>query len=287
MRAPVKLNKNNTNKFLNKLLPTIEDPRKILNKKLDLDNFDKSISAIKIDTTWKSTFRDRHSLTDKLIIKTIIDKSITPSILEVGASTGATSLSLLDKLNGNFNRFYITDLFFNLPYRMSGDTTFFYHPKNLNCIMRVNNLTVIYRDKVNLWFPIGWLSNIYLNNSPKYRKSECKILSMVHPEIIEISKIDRSIIIEEYDIFTSWKREPVDIIKVCNILNITYFSEKEIINALRNLKAALKPGGYLFLTDNRKFESVSVFFYDLHGKFRLVKEKNGGSSITSILGKEF
>jgi len=65
MRAPVKLNKNNTNKFLNKLLPTIEDPRKILNKKLDLDNFDKSISAIKIDTTWKSTFRDRHSLTDK------------------------------------------------------------------------------------------------------------------------------------------------------------------------------------------------------------------------------
>jgi len=283
MYAPIKMNKNKIPKLLSRILPSIADPRILMQPNLDVNDFDKAVSAIKIDSIWKSTSKNRHAITDDLIVEYIKIFKFTPSILEVGSSTGSSSLSLIEKLGEKYTEYYLTDLFLAIPFRLIGSTAYFYHPISKECIMRVDDYTIIYRAGIQLLFPISWFTNRFLDQAPDYITTECEMLSLIQPEVKIKSETNRSIIVKEYSIFDRWENDAVDIIKICNILNYAYFSSKEILDAVKNMKSILKKGGYIFITDNRNVERVSVFQKDESENLILIQDINNGTDISGLV----
>lgn len=282
MQWPIKINRTKLPIWLHRLVPSSNDPRSIAVPDSDIETFEDCVSAIKINQTWKSTSKKRHVLTDQLIMDVLPSLRKNPTILEVGVSTGSTSLDLLDKLGCKQGRYYITDLYFSLPYQIQGDIAYFYHPTTKKCIMRVSDYTVMYEDSRGAVFPLGFFANHYLTNAPEYVHNLFPSASMLHPTLKQRAKANPDVVIKEYDIFTPWLCEPVDIIKVANVLNKSYFSEDEIVSALVNLKQALKPGGKLIITDNRELEMVSMLSKTNAGIFVLEQEVNRGSEVAGI-----
>lgn len=87
----------------------------------------------------------------------------------------------------------------------------------------------------------------------------------------------------EYDILSAWPNEPVEIIKVANVLNPRSFVDGEMRMAITNLRNALKIGGKLIITDNRDVEQVSMFSKSEAQKLILEKKLNGGTEIEKLV----
>jgi hypothetical protein len=282
MRIPLKINCNISPLWLKIIFPIKNDPRNLFKPNINSDSFEGSISSIKIDSTWKSTTRRRHPLTDSIIIElTSCFKNL--SILEVGSSSGSASLELLDRLAGIYKQYYFTDLFFTIPYKTQDNATYFYHPKDKHCIIIVTDCFIVYEDIQDAIFPLGFLANRILSFAPKFDPVNISYASMLHPELKRRAEYDPKIIVMEYDIFNVWSNEMVDIIKIANVLNRLYFSDEEIKIAIANLKNIIKVGGKLIITDNRDVEKVSMFFKTQEGKLIIEKELNGGTDISFIV----
>jgi hypothetical protein len=280
MRIPIKINRSSLPPFLRRI-PSKHDPRDLITQPSEGD-FEKSVASIKIGDTWKTTSRQRHVLSDRLTVEAI---SATPDavVLEIGASAGTTSLDLLDKLDGKFGCFYVTDIYFELGYVIDGKTTYFYHPVDNNCIMRVTDRLLAYEDTAGAIFPLSGMAKRAFSSAPKIDRADIDHVSLVQPELLELSRSDSRIVIEEYDVFDSWPHEPVDVVKVANVLNKVYFSDSEILSALSTIKGAMKAGGVLVITDNRETEKVSVFAKGSDGAFVLSDQVNGGSEIQGLV----
>jgi hypothetical protein len=207
----------------------------------------------------------------------------TPLILEIGASSGITSLELLNRLAGAYKKIYVTDLFFMIPYEIQDKATYFYHPLTKHCIMRASDWYIVYEDVRDALFPMGFIARWLLARAPKYDPTCTSSASMLHPDLKRRATTDQLIIIKEYSLFDIWNYDPVDIVKVANVLNTAYFSDDEIRIAVVNLKNAMKPAGKLIITDNRDLEKVSMFTKIETGKFILDKEFNGGAEIAEIV----
>ena len=281
MRFPIKFNRAHLLSIL-KILPSQYDPRKLLWENVILDQFESSISAIKADNTWKTTKKNRHVITDQLIKKLLYEYN-NSIILEVGASSGIASLDLLNLISTNITRYYITDLSFTLQYRIIDDKTFFYHPISKKCIMCVTNRWIFYNDSAFSIFPFDFIIRNIFTKAPPYDPASLAYLSLVHPTISQIAREDSRIIVKEFNIFEKWGLERVDILIVANLLNLAYFNEKLILQAICNFKSVLKIGGSLVIAENRKKEKVSIFKLTEQGTFALVENVNTGCQIELIV----
>lgn len=284
MRLPIKLNQSVVPFFLKKVFPTKSDPRSICHPMTCKTPFEDAISSIKLDSTWKHTYTNRQPLTDQLIMGFMMCASNT-SLLEVGISSGSTSMDLLNQLPETFNYYYLTDRFVTIPFQCNNHITYFYHPIQNHCIMRISNWCIVYEDVEKAIAPFGTLAQLLLLRSPPYNESTCQRASMIHPKLQQRIKSDSRIILMEYDIFNPWPSTLVDVIKAANVLNRVYFTDNAIQKAIVNLKNALKTGGRLIITDNRKSEQVSVFRKTIEGNFILEKEINGGTEINEIVAR--
>jgi len=282
MRFPIKINQNRLPGWLHKYLPSKDDPRKLLLPDSCVDSFDRSITAIKIGDTWKSTQKRRHILSDRLIAEAT--SSLTrPSFLEIGASAGTTSLELLDIIGDNYDRFYVTDLSFDLKCTKLGNVTYFHHPLTEQCIMRVTDQFLMYEDVEGAVFPLGWIAARMLARAPRIGSANATTVNLLHPKLRQRAFVDPRIVVKEYNVFEPWPSELADIVKVANVLNRLYFSDAEILKALANLKMAMKSDGKLLITDNREIEKVSIFSKDSAGMLVLEKEVNGGTEIADLV----
>lgn len=260
----------------------MEDTRKLLIHGFDGDDFEHCISTIKVENTWKSTQKRRHVLSDRLIVD-LASSLPPPSILEIGASAGSSSLDLIDSLGNNIDRYYVTDLFFHLKCTTRGNASYFYHPLTNECILRVNDLFLIYNDVQGAFFPLGLIAGRLVAHAPQIDSIDAAKVDLLHPSLRRRAASDPRIIVTEYNVLTSWPYEPVDLIKIANVLNRVYFSDAAILKALANLKTALKTHGRLVITDNRKMEMVSLFSKDQRGMLVLEKEVNGGTDISDLV----
>ena len=282
MQYPIKINRNILPLWLRKYLRSQVDTRTICRLDSNGDSFEDSISSIFIDTAWKYTREGRHLLTDQLIIE-FVSKVPAVSILEVGASCGCTSLELLNRLPGSYKQYFVTDRFFTILFQVKNGATYFYHPLKKHCIMRVSDWCVAYEDVQNALVPLGAIANRLLARAPQYNSAHGHCASMLHPHLNRRIESDSRIVVMEYDILSAWPNEPVDIIKVANVLNPCSFVDEEIQMAIRHLRNALKAGGKLIITDNRDVEQVSMFSKSEAEKLILQKRLNGGAEIEKLV----
>ena len=289
MRIPIKLNLDGFPAMLRNRLHGKHDPRRLLHALSQQDQFEQSITGVNIDGTWKRTNKNRQPQTDRMLAEAIEGKAAAV-LLEVGASAGMTSVELVRRLGGGFGKFYVTDLYFSMPYAERGQTVFFYHPVEPRCIMRASNMFITYEDTAAAIFPLGLLARQSLESAP-IPTDNMPRLDLRHPEFRELLAKDPRLVVQEHDIFKPWQGEKVDAIKVANILNRSYFSDPQLRQALANLSDALRVDGVIVIADNRRppgeteqrIEKVSVFRKGQDQQLHLEQELNGGTEIRDLV----
>ena len=282
MRFPIKINREFFPPWLCNILPSQGDPRKLLIPDLRQDDFEHSISAIKIGDTWKSTRKQRHVLSDKMILE-FVNSRKRPSFLEVGASSGSTSLDLLDQLGGNYERYYVTDLSFEIVSVKQKGVTYLYHPVSGQCIMRVTDRFLMYEDVEKALFHFGWIVSKKIADAPPSDSLNHTTINLLHPVLRDLIVSDPRIVVKRHDILEPWPYDTVDVVKVANVLNREYFSTDEIRAILENVKKALKKNGRLIVIDNRDKEMASMYSVDSDGQYVVQNEINGGTAISDII----
>jgi hypothetical protein len=281
VRFPIKLNKDGLPKWIRPIAPlSMDDPRGVMQPHPQRDDFARRVSSVKIGTTWRTTRPSRHVSSDQVVLE-LASAQGRPVILDVGASDGCTSLELIEKLGRSFGRFYVTDASLKVGVIETGGATYFYHPRTGQCIMRVGAGLIVYADTGDSMFPLNLMARSLLSQAPAYDAGSARNVSLVQPELRRLAEDDPRVAICEYDVFQPWTREGVDIVKVANVLNRSYFSDSQIVAAIKNLSQAMKPNGKLLIVDNRKTERVSLLSKQASG-LRLEREIHGGANVARL-----
>jgi hypothetical protein len=275
MRLPVKLNANHWPRLLVAWLKGQPDPRCLLIPDLEAEQYTTALSTLKYGNTYKTTKKNRYPLTINLLADLYKDLSL--NILDVGASDGTTSLDVMDRLN--YQRYYITDLYFSVSYVITGRWTFFFD-HNAEPIMAVDNHWIIYRDTKNAFYPLNVFVTKFFQKYRHLKPQADEKIELINPEV-KACLGDR-VIIKRYNILEHWSGEKVDLIIAANILNRSYFNDNELKVIMNNLINALNKPGWLALIDNRKFEQSSIIKYTDTG-LSVVRRVRNGSDVEALI----
>jgi hypothetical protein len=203
-----------------------------------------------------------------------------PVILEVGASDGSTSLDIIQVIP--FEKYFVTDLNIEIYYIVSGATTWFYDENGI-CVLRVSNRWVVYPEDGTGIFPFNKIAQAFFKRAPKCTDVASKI-TLINPLLQAIK--NNKITIQKYNIFEPWFCKKVDLIIAANILNLSYFTASEIIQALKELTSNLNDKGRIAIIENRPNEQSSIFQFS-EGNLRLEKRINLGSDIEFLVPDSF
>jgi SAM-dependent methyltransferase len=240
--------------------------------------FSMAVTALGSGTTWKTTKSNRHPRTDELIRRACKGRSNV--LLDIGVSDGITSLELIEKLNGAYERYYVTDVSFHTHVIQHKGKVYFFDAER-RCTLAASKRYLVYASLEGALFPFNMLARHVLSAAPAYNDETASRLPLANPGIRALAEKDPRIIIQDYSIFDPWQGRSPDIIKVANVLNRDYFSEQMLRKALMNLRECLKPGGMLFVTDNRRLEQISVFA-KTGNRLEVCERVNGGCSVASM-----
>jgi hypothetical protein len=274
MRMPVKLNRAFWPNAISRILPSADDPRVLITNPADESTFTRAISTFKFGSTFKSTGKARFPLT--LHKLAVLQFDTPPIIVDVGASDGITSLDIMETVP--FQKYYVTDLNFEIFYSIAGNCTFFYDPGG-NCILAVTNRWIAYNDPSNAIIPFGSWARAFFTHAPVYEHSMSNI-RLINPVLQK--KRDPDLIIVQYDVLNKWLHDKADLLIAANILNHDYFSSNELRKALVNLLAALNESGRLVIIDNRDIEKSTIFRM-FRGKVEIEMKVNNGTEIESLI----
>jgi hypothetical protein len=258
MRLPIKLNKAGWPSPFADLFLAFHDPRPLAYKPfaISADQFSASVSSLQFGVTFKTTHPGRHAQSNRFLRETY--RGSRPSILDVGASDGSTSLDLIQELGSNFAYYYVTDL--NLSVRCGYDSkgVVYFVDQNGSCILRASERILVYSNTSRAKFPLRLIAKALLakcQNAGGWRN-----LILIQPALRRLANCDPRIIIRRYDIFAPWTGPPPDLIKVANLLNNEYFSDSQIKEALQVQCSNLAPHGRLLLiSEDQDIEKFSVF----------------------------
>lgn len=289
MRMPIKVASDVLPRWCRKIMPTVANPGALIwdvctvRSESDTDMrawFSKHVSGLTSGVTWKSTTSNRHKLADKIFFD--MCRGLRPVIIDVGVSDGVTSLELIEKLAGNFDKFFVTDKTFELSYVKDEGRLYFYNEEGKCTIMSSKKL-VIYADTM-AWIPFRWIANRILRGAPPCVVPCAKKLRLMQPDLYDMARKDSRIIFREYDVFSTWPGPIADIIKVANLLNLDYFEETQIRKAIVNICKAVKEKGKVVVIDNRAdgMECISIFKKS-GGKLCLDRDVNGGCHTRDII----
>lgn len=282
MRLPIKLNQRGFPPWVTGRLPSRDDPRRLQSDYAVLGDFESAITAIKVGSTWKSTSRNRHVLSDAMILDALVGTH-NPQILEIGVSSGSSSLDLLERLGGRIGKYWSTDLFFHIRTMRKENATYFFHPLTQRCILRVSDRLLVYAETGDALPLFGWIATLLIARAPSFDADSSQEVSLIHPVLRKRAAEDVRVVICEHDVFQEWRKEKVHLVKVANVLNRLYFSDDMIKTAIAEMKRALRPKGHLVIVDNRKVERASLFGLNNVGTFELRAEVNGGCEIGDLV----
>ncbi len=115
-------------------------------------------------------------------------------------------------------------------------------------------------------------------------KVKAKELTLFAPKVLITAKNDSRLSLTQHDLLQPFK-EQVDVIRAMNVLNVSYFSEKEFSTVLKNIHDGLKENGLLITGSNQ--ESGTIVHGGIYKKtkdgFQTVQQSGEGSSIERFL----
>lgn len=228
-----------------------------------------------------------------------LDREKHLRILDLGISAGVTTVELAEALTTDGRNFHITgtDLYITaylltaneresllidrdgnpIHYELDGRGIGHSHGRNLMMRFRIWGLKR---------FAKNWTLR-FAKKLPEIKVAEKIGGFMVHPVRLLCRAIreNEKITVIESDIFAGEITDQFDLVRAANILNLAYFSEEKIAQAIGNIKKALTPGG-LFLaarTDENDVTNATLFRLSEAWKFEAVERFGGGSELEKLI----
>lgn len=275
MRRPIRLNRN----FCRKLWPGMQrgcpDPRGLLDAGISDGEANEILLRMKIDGVFKTTWSDRFPETTRQLASGGLPP--TAVIVDVGASDGSTSLSVMRSVR--FARYYVTDRHTEAYACKTWKGTFFCDAHG-NPFMFANRLVVIYNETGEASrAQSGVVSRLFAGFDMRKCRDVRKVPLMNRALL---PKLNADVRLERYNIFEPWPFEKADLVIAANILNRDYFADSRIAEALRNLRAALKEAGRLAVIENRPAEQSNLFRLE-HGRFIEENQVGAGSDVKALV----
>jgi len=276
MKRPIRLNRD----FLRRAWPNLQrgcpDPRGLLNDEISAKEATEIIAKIKINGVFKTTRADRYPRTARLLADSRFP--VPPVILDVGASDGSTSLSIMEALR--FTRYYVTDRHIEARVCLTKKGAFFCDVEN-NPFMYTNRFLVIYNDVNKAIWPMPAIVRRLFSGFEIPKSENVRTINLMNPALL--SRVGDDIRLHKYDIFEPWCFEKVDLVIAANILNRSYFPEIKLKAALQNLRGALKESGRLAVIENRSTIEQSTIFRLYKDRFIIESEVGRGSDIKPLV----
>lgn len=218
------------------------DPSCILEPDCTSSEFRRAMSAVHVGGTIKITRADRHPEVDDLL-STHLDLTGV-RIADIGASDGSTSLDLITRLP-TFGSFVIADRYLHLGATRVGRRTVLTDEEG-------KPILVIGR-RLLAWPSISpvvsALTRPVTRAAARHPHLRQDVL-LLNPAVRELLRTDERVSYRTHDVFTPWSGDPLDVIKVANLLRRLYFPDEQITRALGALHASLPIGGHLLIVDN-------------------------------------
>jgi hypothetical protein len=274
VRVPVKLNRAFWPRLAARFLPSAADPLALLSPGLSDAQFTDAISTFKFATTFKTTQKARFPQTLECLAR--LRFAHAPTILDVGASDGTTSLDVMRALA--FGRYFVTDKHLEVKVCRRGPESYFYAPDG-QCVLISTPAWIVYDDTTGAWPPLGRIARRAFAKAPAFSAAK-DVIILVNPAIA--SRAQDGVRVEQYDIFEPWPHDKADLIISANILNRVYFTEARLVQALSNLLDALAEGGRLAVIHNQEEERATVFRL-AHGRITPEHTINGGTEIDGLV----
>jgi hypothetical protein len=275
MRLPIKLNRAGWPSSFQRLSFSVSDPRPLADdiSKLPSVEFSAAISALQFGVTFKTTFPGRQRNSNAYLLAAY--RGSKPTILDVGASDGSTSLDLIRVLDGNFNRYFVTDLNISASCGTDYRKNVYFRDASGDCILRASKRFIVYSNVAGARAPLPFIARRLISRAQ--RVTNWRELLLIQPELLRVAAADSRIVITRYDMFSPWSGPAPDVIKIANLLNRKYFSEDEMRGALQVQCSHLAIGGRLLLvSEDDGIEKFSVFRKNATG-MRLEHTHAGGA----------
>lgn len=275
MRRPVRLNRSFCARFWPGAPRGCPDPRRLLDADISDRDANEILVRMKIHGVFKTTWSDRFPATTRQLANGAF--VAPPVILDVGASDGSTSLSVMRALR--FARYYVTDRHVE-AYACTTRRGVFFCDEEFAPFMFANRFFVIYNEPDAA---PRTHSNIVRNLFARFDAARCRDVRKV-PLMNRalLPKLGRDVRLERYDIFKPWPFEKADLVIAANILNRDYFADDRLADALRNLRDALKDSGRLAVIENRPAEQSNLFRLE-RGRFMAEGQVGPGSDIKVLV----
>jgi len=275
MRRPIRLNRN----FCKKVWPGRQrgcpDPRGLLDAGISDGDANEILVRMNIHGVYKTTWSDRFPETTRQLANAGLPPAAV--IVDVGASDGSTSLSVMQAVR--FRRYYVTDRHIS-AYACATRKGVFFCDERSKPFMFANSFVVVYNEADGA---SRTHSGIVKNLFAGFDMAKCRDVREV-PLMNRalLSKLGDDVRLERYDIFEAWPHEKADLVIAANILNRDYFADWRLVDALRNLRGALKDGGRLAVIENRPGEQSNLFRLE-HGRFIVENQVGAGSDVRSLV----
>lgn len=279
MRLPIKLNEAGWPSRFGRLSFAFHDPRPLANadqSELTPCEYSRAMSTLQFGVTFKTTRPGRQEQSNRFVLQ--LYRGSKPVILDVGASDGSTSLDLMRALEGNFERYFVTDL--NLSTRCGSDHrgVLYFLDHDEVCVLRASKRFLVYSELSGACFPLPLMAKSLLAGAR--RVSNWREVFLIQPELASLAARDSRISIMRYDVFAPWTGERPDLIKVANLLNPKYFTDQQMREALRVQCSHLAPNGRLLLvSEDDDIEKFSVFRKSSTGM--VLEHSHGGGAKAS------
>jgi hypothetical protein len=112
-------------------------------------------------------------------------------------------------------------------------------------------------DKTAMYLRIGFLS-FDLRPLGMKPAGDLERIETVNPLLTRMFGVGR---IERFDMFSDAANGRYAIIKCCNLLNTSYFSDDQIVKAVRNMTRSLEDGGAIVVSQNHeKYDGGEAMF---------------------------
>ena len=271
MKFPFKLNAYTKISQWLPFLPKCYHPKFIFEKSLNTDDYCKSVSSLKFNTTFKTTEKKRHLKSNDSLKKYITENSI---ILDIGASTGITSQELIHNVD-RFKKYFVTD--FNLYIK------YFVSKNNITYILNNDNVPILIATDYLVCYPqeSRVAQHLFKHGIEEAKEKHMQTL-LIEPNLMKITQENKNIHILEYNIFDKWQYEQPNIIKIANLLNRVYFSDNLITEALLNMLHLLPENGILQIVENREQEQGALYKKHM-GQFEKISHIHKGTNIDDLI----
>lgn len=257
--------------------------------------FSEVMSNIYIQGVWKRTGSGRLSMLDEWVANYITDSSVKDfELLDVGGSDGSTTIDTFNYLRNRVSgslKAAILERQFRLIHYKYGFVSYYLTNGRQPFLMQIGPLGLLFEEtKASEGVVVNPMVRLAIRimNKLKIENKMTRLVDILfsNPRMIEnpyISWLEADLLD-----FDQSLTDRFDLIRCCNVLNVGYFDNEQLLAAVSNLFQYLNPNGLLLVArttgDSPPIHNASIW-RKRGDRFEHVASLGSGSEINEIIAR--